>query len=79
MRPRAPAAFIPHAEQTGLIVQIGAWVLEEVCRQGAEWTAAGLLPRLAFNASPRELRDDGYVDRVAAALGAPRPPRRGGC
>ena len=63
-----PDRFIPHAEQTGLIGHIGAWVLEEVCRQGAEWTAAGLLPRLAFNASPRELRDDCYVDRVADTL-----------
>jgi EAL domain-containing protein (putative c-di-GMP-specific phosphodiesterase class I) len=43
-------------------------VLEAVCRQGAEWTALGLRPRLAFNASPRELRDAHYVDRVAAAL-----------
>jgi EAL domain-containing protein (putative c-di-GMP-specific phosphodiesterase class I) len=43
-------------------------VLEAVCRQGAEWTAAGLMPRMAFNASPRELRDGSYVDRVADAL-----------
>ncbi len=63
-----PDHFIPHAEDTGLITRIGAWVLEAVCRQGAEWTAMGLCPRLAFNASPRELRDAHYVDRVAAAL-----------
>jgi diguanylate cyclase (GGDEF)-like protein/PAS domain S-box-containing protein len=63
-----PDMFIPHAEETGLITRIGAWVLEEVCRQGAEWTAAGLMPRMAFNASPRELRDEAYVDRVADAL-----------
>jgi diguanylate cyclase (GGDEF)-like protein/PAS domain S-box-containing protein len=63
-----PDRFIPHAEDTGLITRIGAWVLEAVCRQGAEWTAMGLMPRLAFNASPRELRDASYVDRVAAAL-----------
>jgi EAL domain-containing protein (putative c-di-GMP-specific phosphodiesterase class I) len=63
-----PDHFIPHAEDTGLITRIGAWVLEAVCRQGAEWTALGLRPRLAFNASPRELRDAHYVDRVAAAV-----------
>jgi len=63
-----PDAFIPHAEDTGLITKIGAWVLEALCRQGAEWRALGLAPRLAFNASPPELHDAGYVDRVAGAL-----------
>ena len=64
----APDAFIAHAEETGLIARIGAWVVEAVCRQGAEWAAMGLAPRMAFNASPREFRDDRYVDRVAGAL-----------
>jgi diguanylate cyclase (GGDEF)-like protein/PAS domain S-box-containing protein len=63
-----PDRFIPHAEDTGLITKIGAWVLEATCRQGAEWNALGLRPRIGFNASPRELRDPGYVDRVAGAL-----------
>jgi diguanylate cyclase (GGDEF)-like protein/PAS domain S-box-containing protein len=63
-----PDVFIPHAEDTGLITRIGAWVLEATCRQGAEWKELGLQPRLGFNASPPELRDPGYVDRVAAAL-----------
>jgi diguanylate cyclase (GGDEF)-like protein/PAS domain S-box-containing protein len=63
-----PDRFIPHAEDTGLITKIGAWVLEATCRQGAEWNALGLHPRIGFNASPPELRDPGYVDRVADAL-----------
>jgi diguanylate cyclase (GGDEF)-like protein/PAS domain S-box-containing protein len=63
-----PDRFIPHAETTGLITQIGGWVLEEVCRQAAVWNAAGLAIRVALNASPRELRDEGYADDVAAAL-----------
>jgi diguanylate cyclase (GGDEF)-like protein len=63
-----PDHFIPHAEDTGLITRIGAWVLEATCRQGAEWNALGLRPRIGFNASPPELRDPGYVDRVAEAL-----------
>jgi diguanylate cyclase (GGDEF)-like protein/PAS domain S-box-containing protein len=63
-----PDAFIPHAEDTGLITRIGAWVLEATCRQGAEWNALGLRPRIGLNASPPELRDPDYVDRVADAL-----------
>jgi diguanylate cyclase (GGDEF)-like protein/PAS domain S-box-containing protein len=63
-----PDQFIPHAEETGLITRIGAWVIEAACRQAAEWTALGLMPRMAFNASPRELRDESYVERVAGAL-----------
>ena len=43
-------------------------MLETACRQAAEWGAAGLMPMMAFNASPRELCDERYVDRVAAAL-----------
>jgi diguanylate cyclase (GGDEF)-like protein/PAS domain S-box-containing protein len=63
-----PDQFIPHAEETGLITCIGAWVIDAACRQAAEWTALGLAPRMAFNASPRELRDECYVERVADAL-----------
>jgi diguanylate cyclase (GGDEF)-like protein/PAS domain S-box-containing protein len=64
----SPDRFIPHAEETGLITRIGAWVIEAACRQAAAWTAVGLTPQMAFNASPRELRDVTYVDRVADAL-----------
>jgi diguanylate cyclase (GGDEF)-like protein/PAS domain S-box-containing protein len=63
-----PAVFIPHAEETGLITLIGEWVLETACRQAAAWGEQGLFPRMAINASSRELRDEGYVDRVAGAL-----------
>jgi diguanylate cyclase (GGDEF)-like protein len=51
----SPARFIPMAEATGLIVAIGAWVVEEGFRQLAEWRRQGLhLPRLALNLSPRQ-------------------------
>ena len=63
-----PDAFIPHAEQTGLITRIGAWVIEETCRQTAAWAALGFRPRNGWNASPRELSDETYADRVADAL-----------
>ncbi|MES2299337.1 MAG: EAL domain-containing protein [Pseudomonadota bacterium] len=50
-----PAEFIPLAEATGLVVQVGEWVLEAACSQAAAWQAAGIAPfRLAVNVSARE-------------------------
>ena len=50
-----PGDFIPLAESTGLIVQVGEWVLERACAQAAVWQGAGLPPfRLAVNVSARE-------------------------
>ena len=65
-----PGQFIPVAEDTGLIVPIGEWVIEEACRQGVAWCSAGL-PRLpvAVNLSPRQFRHSNLVDTVAQALG----------
>jgi EAL domain-containing protein (putative c-di-GMP-specific phosphodiesterase class I) len=63
-----PAEFIPAAENTGLIEPIGGWVLDELCRQGAEWRALGLTPGLSVNVSPRELRRPEYADALARAL-----------
>ncbi len=63
-----PAAFIPAAEHSGLIDPIGEWVLDELCRQAAEWRELGLTPRLSVNAAPRELRRPEYVESLRAAL-----------
>ena len=64
-----PDAFIPVAEQTGMIAALGDWVLREACRQGREWHDAGLpVPRLAVNLSARQLHDESLVDRVRAVL-----------
>jgi len=63
-----PADFIPLAESTGLIMQLGEWVLEEACTQAAQWMRAGLAPfRIAVNVSAREFSAS-LPSRVAATL-----------
>src|SRR5688500_5130908 len=57
-----PARFIPLAEETGLIVSIGEWVLREACRQSRAWIDAGLNPGLvSVNLSVRQFRQEGLV------------------
>jgi diguanylate cyclase (GGDEF)-like protein len=63
-----PDDFIPLLEETGLIVQVGEWVLEEACRQGAEWHAAGFPIGIAVNVSTRQLDTEGFAPSVAGAL-----------
>jgi diguanylate cyclase (GGDEF)-like protein/PAS domain S-box-containing protein len=65
-----PGQFIPLAEQTGLIIDLGAWVLDEACRQLAEWQRAGVRPpgRLAVNLSARELAHNDLPELVAETL-----------
>jgi diguanylate cyclase (GGDEF)-like protein len=65
----SPNEFIPVAEDTGMIVAIGRWVLREACRQNAEWQQAGLRPiRVSVNLSARQFRSDNLPDEVNAAL-----------
>ena len=60
--PVSPAQFIPIAEDSGLIVPIGAWVLRTACEQAAAWLAEGLpLGTIAVNVSAMELRDEGFT------------------
>ena len=64
-----PADFIPLAEETGLIVQIGDWVLREACRQSKAWQDAGLpCLTVSVNVSPRQFTDADLIERVTAAL-----------
>ena len=67
-----PAAFIPLAEETGLIVSLGRWVLAEACRQAAAWQVAlpgGEGPAVAVNLSARQCRQEALVEDVARILG----------
>jgi diguanylate cyclase (GGDEF)-like protein len=65
----SPGTFIPIAEDTGMITEIGAFVLREACRQNVEWRQSGLIPaRIAVNVSTVQLVRHGFADYVAAVL-----------
>jgi EAL domain-containing protein (putative c-di-GMP-specific phosphodiesterase class I) len=65
----APTEFIPLAEEIGLIGELGAWVLLQVCRQIRLWDAEGFhLPRVAVNLSVQQLERGGLVDKVKRVL-----------
>jgi len=74
----SPSRFIPIAEATGLIIPIGQWVLEEACRQLAEWTAAGFQGfRMAVNVSTFQFARADFAASVAHLLAVMRiEPRR---
>ena len=65
----SPERFIPVAEETGLIEGVGHWVLDEACRQLAQWRAAGSGPqRIAINLSAQQLRNPGLVSQIAEVI-----------
>jgi diguanylate cyclase (GGDEF)-like protein/PAS domain S-box-containing protein len=67
--PVSPAQFIPVAEDCGLILPIGQWVLREACKQARAWVDAGLpLTSMAVNISSMEFRDDNFLESVFATL-----------
>jgi len=63
-----PNDFIPLLEETGMIVEIGKWVLREACRQGVRWREAGHPIAVAVNVSARQLDCDEFVSDVASIL-----------
>ncbi len=66
----SPAVFIPLAEETGYIVTLGAWVLEQSVREAVRWMQAGRPVRLSVNVSALEFRQPDFVERLMRLLEA---------
>jgi EAL domain-containing protein (putative c-di-GMP-specific phosphodiesterase class I) len=64
----APGAFIPLAEESGMIVPIGRWVLREACRQAASWQRRGIRLGISVNVSAFQLGRASFTDDVRSAL-----------
>ncbi|WP_308921794.1 EAL domain-containing protein [Janthinobacterium sp. J1-1] len=78
MGPMNPAEFIAVAEESGVIVELGRWVLHTACRQAATWCQAGLLDSLehvAVNLSASQVREPGLMDDIRAILHETQLPR----
>lgn len=70
-----PAEFIPLAEETGLIVPIGEWVLRTACEQGKAWQAEGFPPlAISVNISQRQFEQDLFLESVLDTLGSTNLP-----
>jgi diguanylate cyclase (GGDEF)-like protein/PAS domain S-box-containing protein len=70
-----PADFIPVAEDSGFIVPLGRWVLEQACRDGVTWQGTGRRgASIAVNVASRQLREPGFAATVAAVLAKTRLP-----
>jgi len=65
---RLPGTFIPIAEQTGIIAEIGDWVIAEVASMLAEWQSQGIERRIAFNVSPRQLDRADFFQRLRSTF-----------
>ncbi|MGL4829477.1 MAG: putative bifunctional diguanylate cyclase/phosphodiesterase [Vibrio sp.] len=67
-----PGVFMPIAEETGQILSIGNWIIEQACYQYAQWKKQGILPphfrRLAINISPLQFSQDSFIEQINHAL-----------
>ncbi|TSI04191.1 bifunctional diguanylate cyclase/phosphodiesterase [Lysinibacillus sp. BW-2-10] len=64
-----PSQFIPLAESSGLIIQIGDWVLEEVCKYQKQWREKGYRPvRVAVNISPKQFKQEQFTEKIKMIL-----------
>ncbi len=62
----SPSQFIPIAEANGLIVQLGEWITETICKQVVHWKSQGLrVPRVAINVSGVQIKDKDFVERMS--------------
>ncbi len=71
-----PGEFIPLAEESGLIVPIGEWVLQSACHETRRWLAQGIEPRVSVNLSVRQFRDARLIDNVQRSLADSGLPAR---
>ena len=66
---QAPVEFIAIAEECGLVVPLGNWVIDEACRQTKAWNDAGMrLDKIAVNVSPKQFRHTDFVDSVRRSI-----------
>jgi len=64
-----PSQFIPLAESSGLIIQIGDWVLEQVCQNIQDWNKKGYRPvRVAVNISPKQFKEENFASKIEHLL-----------
>ncbi len=69
-QPQSPEVFVPIAEESGLIVPLGEWVLREACRQQKRWMEQGITLQIAVNLSPTQFQDPEIHHRVCEVLRA---------
>jgi len=65
----SPVTFIPILEETGMVIEVGAWAIRQACKQHLRWLEDGLPPvKIAVNLSARQMRDPSFVEIVKGAL-----------
>lgn len=64
----SPMEFIPLAEETGLIIPIGNWVVQKACEQASAWEKSGLPIKVAVNVSPIQFEDKSFIENIEKAL-----------
>ena len=64
----SPGVFIPLAEESGYIVTLGAWVMEQAVQEAARWQKQGMPIKVSVNVSALEFRQSGFVERVTELL-----------
>ncbi|WP_336958515.1 bifunctional diguanylate cyclase/phosphodiesterase [Sphingobium aquiterrae] len=69
-----PGTFVPLAEQNGVIVELGDWVMDQVCETAARWYRAGLSQRIAINISTRELSQADFFMRLRHSMARHQTP-----